>query len=174
MEFKVETVYNQKAVTAMARALRKTIRRKRSRRAHILGCIVAAAAVLLTLPLGDKDFTFEFRTIINWMIALALLLTLLFEDKLNGYIARKRMLAGMDRAVTVFKDESYISTTDIGTTEFHYDHNISLLVETKDFFVFVFGKNHAQVYDKHALSGGTADEFRRFLTEKTGKAVINI
>ena len=56
MEFTFETVYNQKAVTAMARALRKTLRKKKSRRSHIFGWIILVIAVLLTLPLGDKDF----------------------------------------------------------------------------------------------------------------------
>lgn len=35
MEFGFETVYNQEALTVMARAIRKTARKKRSRRLHI-------------------------------------------------------------------------------------------------------------------------------------------
>ena len=174
MEFTFETVYNQKSVTTMARALRKTLRKKRSRRSHIFGWIVFVVAVLLTLPLGNKDFVLDLKTIITWIAALAILIALLFEDKINGYVARKRMLAGMDKATTVFNDESYITTTSIGKTEFPYDSNISLLAEARDYFVFVFDKSHAQVYDKHTLSGGTVEEFRRFITEKTGKEVTSI
>lgn len=174
MEFIFETVYNQKAVTAMARTLRKTLRRKRSLRSHIFGWIVIVAAVLLTLPFGNKDFAPDLNTIITWLAALIILIAILFEDKINGYAARKRMLAGMDKATTVFNDESYITTTNIGKTEFSYDHNIDLLAETKDYFVFVFDKNHAQVYDKSALSGGAMDEFRRFITAKTGKEIISV
>jgi len=40
MEFRFETVYNQKAFTSMAKALRKTIRKKRSKRSHIFGWMV--------------------------------------------------------------------------------------------------------------------------------------
>lgn len=36
-EFTFETTYNQKAMTTMARALRKTVRKKHSRRSHIFG-----------------------------------------------------------------------------------------------------------------------------------------
>lgn len=36
MEFVFDTVYNQKAVATMARTLRKTIRKRKSRRSHIL------------------------------------------------------------------------------------------------------------------------------------------
>lgn len=173
MEFAFETVYNQKAVAAMARALRKTIRKQRNRRSHIFGWTVVAAAMLLTLPLGDRGFTVGVKTIITWIAALAILIVLLFEDKINGYVARKRMLTGMDKAATVFSNESYISTTDIGTSEFHYDH-INMIAETGDYFVFVFDESHAQVYDKHTLSGGTVDEFIGFITEKTGKEVVRI
>lgn len=84
------------------------------------------------------------------------------------------MLAGMDKATTVFCDESYTTSTSIGKTEFPYDRNIDLLAETKDYFVFVFDKNHAQVYDKRGLSGGTIEEFRGFITEKTGKAITSV
>ena len=54
MEFKFETAYNQEAITVMAKALRKTVRKKRSHRSHIFGVLVIILALLLTLPLGVK------------------------------------------------------------------------------------------------------------------------
>ena len=36
MEFIFETNYDQKGISAMAEALRKTVRKKRSKRTHIL------------------------------------------------------------------------------------------------------------------------------------------
>lgn len=47
MEFQFETRYDQKGLTALARALRKTIRKKRSRRSHIFGWCIVALAILL-------------------------------------------------------------------------------------------------------------------------------
>ena len=44
MEFKFETAYNQEAITIMAKALRKTVRKKRSKRSHIFGLIVVVFA----------------------------------------------------------------------------------------------------------------------------------
>ena len=79
MEFKFETAYDQKAVTAMAKAIRKTARKKRNRRSHILGIILIILAVLLTVPLGDKVFVLDFRTIITWLAAAVLFFTLIFE-----------------------------------------------------------------------------------------------
>jgi len=43
MEFKFETAYDQKALSAMARGLRKTVRLKKSRRSHIIGWVVMAS-----------------------------------------------------------------------------------------------------------------------------------
>lgn len=50
MEFVFETNYDQKGITLMAKALRKTIRKKRSNRLHILGIIIIICAILLFLP----------------------------------------------------------------------------------------------------------------------------
>ena len=47
MEFQFETRYDQKGLNALARALRKTIRKKRSRRSHIFGWCIVALDVLL-------------------------------------------------------------------------------------------------------------------------------
>ena len=170
MEFKFETAYNQEAITNMAKAIRKTVRKKRSRRSHTFGLIVVILAVLLTLPLGGKEFVLDFKTIITWLVAAILIFVLLFEDKLNGYIARKRMLPGLGKANVTFHEDSYCSETEIGTSEFKYN-NIIMLAETADYFVFVFSQSHAQVYDKKSISGGTIEEFREFIKGVTEKEI---
>ena len=170
MEFKFETKYNQEAVTVMAKALRKTMRKKKSRRSHVFGPIVVIFAILLTLPLGGKEFVLDFRTIVTWLVSVILVLALVFEDKVNGYIARKRMLPGLDKSVVTFNEEGYLSETPVGKTEFKYD-NIIMLAETAAYFVFIFSQNHAQVYDKRTLSGGTQEEFRQFIQDVTGKEI---
>ena len=47
MQFVVVTVYDQKAVSAMAKALRKTLREKQSRRSHVLGWLIVVLSVLV-------------------------------------------------------------------------------------------------------------------------------
>ena len=117
--FTFETAYDQQAVTAMARALRKTMRKKRSRRSHVFGVIVILFAVLLTLPLGDNAFVLDFKTIFTWLIAAILLFVLLFEDRINGVIARKRMLPGLEKAVVTFHPDGYCCLRDITRTRFY-------------------------------------------------------
>ena len=173
MEFKFETAYDQEAVTAMAKALRKTMRGKRSRRSHVFGVIVVIFAILLTLPLGEKEFVLDFRTIITWLVSAVLIFTLLFEDKINGYIARKRMLPGLDKSVVTFYPEVYCSETAVGKSEFKYD-SIMMLAETSTHFVFVFSQSHAQIYDKKSIMGGSIEEFREFIQNVTGKEMQTV
>ena len=169
MEFSFETAYDQKAMTAMAKGLRKTVRKKRSRRSHIFGWMVTALALLLVYRSGQ----FDFRAAVTLLAALLILLTLIFEDRLNGYFARKKMLPGSEKAVSHFTDESYTSETEIGKTEFYYEKIIAL-AETGDYFIFLFSSSHAQVYDKRTLSGGSLEEFRTFIEERTRMQISRI
>ena len=173
MEFAFDTVYEQKAVTAMARGLRKTIRKKHSRRSHIFGWLVIVLVLLLTLPLGGGPPVIEGRTIVSWAAGLLIFITLLFEDRINGWMACRRMMPGTDRAVSTFTQSGYCSETAAGKTEWHYD-NIQCIAEDKDYFIFVFDKRYAQVYAKGAMTGGTVEEFRTFIARVTGKEVQRI
>ena len=173
MEFKFETSYSREAITIMAKAIRKTARKKRNRRSHFFGIIVIALALLLTLPLGNKEFVLDFKTIITWLVVAILVFTLIFEDKINGYIAKKRMLPGLNKATVTFHADGYHSETELGSSDFTYN-TIILLAETAEYFVFVFSQNHAQIYDKKSITGGTVEEFREFIQQTTGKSIQNI
>ena len=116
------------------------------------------------------NFAFNFRTLINILAVMAILLVLLFEDTFNGKIAEKRMLAGTSKATSSFKEDGFSSTTQVGTTTWHYD-TILMLAETTDYFVFIFSNNHAQIYDKGSLQGGDIDQFRSFLEKKTNQKI---
>lgn len=168
MEFTFETAYDQKALTAMARGLRKTLRKKHSRRSHIFGWVVIALALLLVF-----SGTFDFRAVMTLLVVLIIFLVLIFEDRLNGHFARKRMMPGTEHASSTFTDASFTSSTEVGKTEFHYE-KIAALAETRDYFVFLFSNNHAQVYDKRTIAGGSVEEFRSFIQQKTEITVSQI
>ncbi len=173
MQFTFETVYDQKALTAMAKVLRKTVRRKRSRRAHIFGWIVMAFALLLSFLPGEEGFTIEARNVFTWIITAVLLGTLLFEDRLNGAIAKKRLPPGTGMSKVTFTEEAYASTTELGDSQWHYE-KVGALAQTKDYFVFLFSQSHAQVFSKASITGGTCEEFVRFIEEKTNKTMITV
>lgn len=170
MGFTFVTRYDHKGVTAMAKALRKTVRKKKSRRSHIVGVAVIALALLLALPWGNRNNPFEFKDAVTLAVATVLGLTLIFEDRINGHIAMKRMLPGLESSTVVFKEDSYFSQTEVGKSEFKYD-NIQSIAENEDYFVFIFSTNHAQIYDKKGLSDGNVEDFRLFIQQVTGKDV---
>ncbi|MBR6735396.1 MAG: YcxB family protein [Oscillospiraceae bacterium] len=173
MEFTFDTIYDKKALTTMARALRKTVRKKHSRRSHFLGSIIAVMGIVLPLIPRGGEIVIGVRAVISWLMAAVILFTLLKEDSINGFFASGRMLPGTDRALVIFNEEGYISETDIGKTEWHYD-KIHTVAETDRYFVLIFNDTHAQIYDKRSLEGGTVRNFREFISEKTGKPVEQI
>ena len=172
MQYSFETAYDQKALTVMARCIRKTARRSKSKRSHIFGWIVVALALLLSFT----SDAITAKTIATWLIALIIVLTLLFEDRLNGYFARKSMLKGTEKAFSVFdteKEDTFLSETAIGKTEFSYD-GILAVAETAEYFVFLLSANHAQIYDKAGLSGGTVEQFGEFIAGRTNKGIVPV
>ena len=98
---------------------------------------------------------------------------LIWEDSINGYLARKRLLPGTEASTAVFGTDGYASASEFGKSEWGYD-KIVAIAETKEYFVFVFSISHAQVYDKASLTGGTLEEFREFIQRKTEKEIAEV
>jgi len=172
MNFVFNTVYDMDALTAMARTVRKTTHKKRSKRSHIFGLIVMVLAVLIVAISVAAD-KFTFNTFITALAGIIILMALIFEDRLNAFIASKRMLKGSERGTVTFNDDNYVSETEVGTTEFKYK-NIEAIAKKGDYIVFVFSRRHAQVYDLTAMSNGTPKEFCKFIEAKTGLKIQKI
>lgn len=162
MEFVFQTNYDLQAMTVLARGLRKTLRKKHSKRSHILGSIVIIAGI--TLILARKSF--DFKALLTCVAVLMIFFTLIFEDNLNGWIAKKRGIPGLNSSSTVFYPDRYVSVTELGESTFFYE-NIIALAEHKDYFLLLFGPSHGQIYAKAGMTGGTENAFRSFLEEKT-------
>ena len=172
MEFVFQTSYDSKALAVMCKALRKTTRKKKSRRSHILGWIMIALVVLLSLP-RDGGYIIDARRIITWLAALAILIVFLFEDRLNALLAKKRMLPGLLTSTVTFSPDGYHSETELGSSDFSYG-NIKDIAETERYFIFLFGQNHAQIYDKQGMVTGDPLDFARFISQCTGIKIKNL
>ncbi len=115
----------------------------------------------------------NFNTVVTCLAVLAILAALVWEDRINGYVAKKRMPVGTEKSVSLFTQEGYTNITELGKSEFNYKR-IALLAETGDYFAFVFDASHAQVYQKSSIAGGTVQEFRTFIQKVTGKEIQTI
>lgn len=173
MDFRFETDYDLDTLTAMAKGIRRTVRKKRSRRVHAFAAIVVLLGIrMLLVGLLSKE-PFDVRDAVTLLAVLAVLVTGLSEDRLNARAAKARLLPGTEHASTVFDEDGYTMTTSVTETRWQYAQ-ILAIAETKRYFIFVLSKNHAQAVDKEGMQGGSAEAFRTFITEKTGKPVAYI
>lgn len=168
MVFTIETVYDQKAMTAMVRGIRKTLRKKQSKRTRNFGMLSITLGIILLISVEKITAA---RFVVTLAAIIVILLALIFQDPLNAYFTRRRGLPGLDKAVVTFHEEGYHSATAIGESDFYYD-TIACVIDSGDYFVFAFSPTHGQVYDKGKLIGGTAHEFAEFIEKKTGKQLI--
>ena len=164
-KFTFETDYDINALSAMAGALRKTVRKKQNRRSHIFGWTVAVLGILVTAALGVN--------VVTLTALIILILFLLFEDRINGYLAKKRVLPVTEHCRSQFYQDKFLTITKVGKTEFRYDR-IKYVAEDQRYFVFVLSNSHAQAYDKKRMTGGDAGQFRGFMEARTGQKVIPV
>lgn len=169
MEYTCHTIYDQKALSAMARALRKTVRKTSTRRVRILGWAIFALAGLM-LVLSDGSLVSK---VLDGIAMVLILVVQVWGDAINGWVAKRRILPGAELCSTQFYTDYYASKAAGASTRWEYG-SIVAVVESRDYFFFILGKNHAQAYQKSQLKGGTVDGFRSFLEQRTGKAVEQI
>ena len=181
MEFTFVTDYDQKALTTLAKVLRKTTRRTSSiiSRVVICGIFVAMmlSGILFMLMSADEE-TMMLEVLLTGLPCPVIFLLvfggiIIFDDYLVGFSARKHMQPGTEKSTAIFSPEGYISITNAAKTEFRYD-SMSYICETTDYFVFVMGKNHGLIFSKRSISGGTVEDFRGFVEERTNKKLLKI
>ena len=169
MEFTCRTTYNQKALTAMARAVRKTVRTQTSRGVRLYALVIIGL-LLVSLWLSRGKI---WQMTANCVAIVALLLISWKEDAINGFFAKRKALPGTDTADTTFYPDHFLVKTTAAESQWQYD-KILALAETKDYFLFVMGKHHAMAMEKTNLEGGNITEFCRFIEEKSRQKIQNI
>ena len=168
MTFEIHSDITNRSMTIASHAMRKVLRRKRSILWAIFDWSVFFINALLLIPFDGEPFTLDAGTVISLLVEVMLLSVLLFQDRLNGMIACKNALAGTQEYHVVFGEESYTVVTEVTTSTFHYEL-IDALAESQDYIILLMKKRYAQPLDKRTLTGGTVEECKRFLEEKTGK-----
>ena len=169
MTFEIHSNITNRSMTVAARAMRRVLWRKRSIIWAIFGWSVFLFNALLLIPFDGEPFSLDVRTVTSMLVEVMLLLSvLLFQDRFNGMIARKNTLAGTKEYHVAFGEDSYTVVTAATTSTFRYEL-IDALAESQDYIILLMKKRYVQPLDKRTLTGGTVEEFKRFLEEKTGK-----
>ena len=164
MTFEIHSNITNRSMTVAARAMRRVLRRKRSIIWAIFGWSVFLFNALLLIPFDGEPFVLDVRTVTSMLVEVMLLSVLLFQDRFNGMIARKNALAGTKEYHVAFGEDSYTVVTAATTATFRYE-----LIDALDYIILLMKKRYVQPLDKRTLTGGTVEEFKRFLEEKTGK-----
>mgnify|MGYP002517753991 CR=1 FL=1 len=172
MNFRFETDFDLETLTAMAKGIRQTVRKKRSRRVHIFAALVVLAEAFFLLMDLKKD-ALDLGDVLTLIAALAVILVVRTEDRLNARAARSRLLPGTEHASTVFDEDGYTVKTSVNEGRWQYKQ-IFAIAETERYFILVLSKDYAQAVDKEGMQGGSAEDFRAFITEKAGKPVVYI
>lgn len=182
MEFTFVTDHDRKSFTALARVLRKTTRRASSITSSVIGGVFIAmmlpAILVMLMSMSADGKTVTVDALLKGLPCMVIFLSVVvvpvfFDDLLTGFLARKQMQPGTERSTAVFSLDGYTITTSVAKTEFQYD-NILYISETTDYFVFVMGRNHGVIFSKSSISGGTPEDFRRFIEERTNKKLLKI
>lgn len=166
MEFTFELNYNQKAMTAMAKAIRSGLQEEQDKKSKIIGWGFVALTVLILL----------FSESFGWMqIAACVLITcfaayLIWQDQVNGYLAMKRLPEKMRKGRWLFREDGYFSDTEAGESDYSYE-NIFLMVESQGYMMLVFHEGKAHIIDMSTIQGGTTQDFRKLLRRKTSLTI---
>lgn len=169
MEFICRTAYDQKALTAASRALRKTIRTQHSFTArHRTWCVIALAAVSLWLSWGTA-----WQMALSCVVIFGLLIVNWKGDAIDAYFAKRWGYPHTESADAAFYTGHFRVDAAAAASTWQYN-NILALAESGKYLVLVMGKNHALAMEKATLEGGSLPEFFRFLEEKSGQKIQNI
>ena len=161
MTFRFETDYDLETLTAMAKGIRRTVRKKRSCLVHIFAALVVLMEAFFLLMDLRKN-ALDVGDVLALIAILAIIIVVRTEDRLNARTARARLLPGTEHASTVF---------DEGRWQYK---QIFAVAETERYFILTLSKDYAQAVDKEGMQGGSTAEFRAFIKEKTGKPVVYI
>lgn len=166
MELTCRTTYDRRALAALSRALRRTMRRRRSRLLRLwCGALLALSLLAAWGAWGEWG-----SVALDGAVAGLMLAVLLGEDRINAFFAGRSALPGMEESTTRFSEAYYESGIAGAVTRWQYG-KILHLAENGRYLVLILGKNHGQLCDKEGLTGGTPEELRALLEEKTGLTV---
>ena len=158
-EYVVRTTVDRRAMTALARAARKTLRRRRSRLVHTFGMAVTAVMLVLALGnwmIGDRTWW------LNLALALLMLVVTASEDTVQP---------GSREVTAEFTGEHYVHQTGTAVSLWQYD-KVQAVCETGEYFILLLDSRHGQVYAKEGFTRGTPMAFRDFISRKTGKLIV--
>lgn len=168
MNFTCRSLYRQKELTALSRALRKTVRKKSHRRFQIYGWLSVILGIFVVLSTRHVWVRWLDSAVIIMMLAV-----FLWGDAIDGFFARKMAPKGTEAVTLSFSPEGYTVDNGSSVTRWSYEQVLAL-AETREYILLILGNREGEICEKAGLQGGTSEEFRRFLVGRTQKEILYI
>lgn len=168
MNFTCQSLYRQKELTALSRALRKTVRKKSHRKFQIYGRLSIILGIFVVLSTR--------HVWVRWLdsaVIIMMLVVFIWGDTINGFFARKMAPKGTEAVTLSFSPEGYTVDNGSSVTRWSYEQVLAL-AETREYILLILGNREGEICEKVGLQGGMPEEFRRFLAEKTQKEILYI
>lgn len=169
MEFTCKTVYDRRALAAMSRALRKTLRKKIDGGLKVFAGVVTLVALITIL---DPAQSLWLRGLYGVLVFLMLFVQWK-GDSLNAIFAKRKALPGIEVCRARFTQDYYETVIAGASTRWQYDRVLAM-AETSRYVILLLGRNHAQAFEKRCLEPGNVEAFRGFLEQRTGKYIQTI
>ena len=166
MEIICSTTYDRRALSALARALRKTVRRTRSRLLRVW-CWVLLVLSLLSAWVSWGEWG---NCGAQWGGGRP------DAGRSAGGGRNQRLLCQAERPAGdggvhgALLEEHYETKIAGAATQWQYS-KLLRLAENDRYLVLILGKNHGQLCDKEELTGAAPEELRAFLEQRTGLTV---
>ena len=170
MEFHAAVEYTKADIKIYQRFHRKTKRRAFN---IVLTVLFMLAAILLAPVIVIDIRNGSIGDMITRTAVFALLIALYFlRDSINAAAMLRRRVKGTEHMEYVFDDECF--KVDCGALKEQYDYAaLKELYRVKGIFLMYVDKLHAVILPERCFTLGTPDAFARFISEKTGREVIN-
>lgn len=169
MELTFEMNYNQKAMTAMARAIRVGLQEEQNKKSKIIGWIFVVLSAVILLSAGKTGW----MQIVGGIVVILFAAYLIWQDQVNGALALWKLPAKMRQGQWLFREDGYFSNTEVGESDYSYE-KIFMMVESCGYMILVFHEGSAHIIDLSTVQGGTADDFRRLLRKKTSLTIQKV
>lgn len=166
MEFTFEMNYNQKAMTVMARAMRKGLQEEQDKKSKVVGWIFVALTVLILLFSGS----FGWMQIAACVLIACFAAYLIWQDQINAFLALRKLPAKMHTGKWLFREDGYFSDTEAGESDYSYK-NIFMIVESQNYIFLVYHEGSAHIIDLSTIQGGTTADFRKLLRRQTSLTI---
>ena len=167
----IQTTVDLKAMTALAKMTRKTIRRGRNGPVRVLAWLVVLLEGYLTfifLRGGAEGWQTNAR------LGAFMLACILSEDWVNGAVGLRKTPPDSREVNTAFQEDSfYVCRSRAGERWYPYSQ-VAVAVETKDYFALLLDRKHGQVFAKKGITWGAEEELRALIRKKTGLKIQNV